>query len=200
MTNQNCLQDENSVKLSYHDHNLIWVDMEMTGLNSDTDRILEIAIIVTDAQLAIQVTSPVLAIYQNDDILNAMDDWNQKTHSRTGLIQRVKQEGMSEKKAEQTLLDFLKPYISKGKSPMCGNSICQDRRFMERWMPELGSYFHYRNLDVSTIKELCRRWQPELIKGFVKQGKHSALADIQESIDELKYFREHFIGRGLSFP
>lgn len=167
--------------------------MEMTGLNPDSDRIIEIAIIVTDSQLNTVAESPVIAVHQPDTVLDAMDDWNKNTHGKSGLIDRVKASTVDEAKAVELLLTFLQEHVPSGKSPMCGNSICQDRRFMARWMPQLETYFHYRNLDVSTLKELCRRWKPEIAKGVVKKGKHEALADIQESIDELRYYREHFL-------
>ncbi|RKP59272.1 oligoribonuclease [Pararobbsia silviterrae] len=173
--------------------NLIWVDMEMTGLDPDNDRVIEIAVVVTDSQLTVAVEGPVLAIHQSDAVLDAMDDWNKNTHGRSGLIDRVKASTVDEAQAVEILKTFLGDYVPPNKSPMCGNSICQDRRFMARHMPGLESFFHYRNLDVSTLKELCRRWQPALLKGFTKRGAHTALADIQESIDELKYYREHFI-------
>lgn len=174
-------------------NNLIWIDMEMTGLSPDTDRIIEIAVVITDAQLQIVAEAPVLVVHQEDAVLDAMDDWNKSTHGRSGLIEKVKASTLTEREAEQQMLAFLLQHVPKGVSPMCGNSICQDRRFLARWMPELEGYFHYRNLDVSTFKELVRRWKPELAKGLTKHGKHEALADIHESIDELKYYREHFI-------
>lgn len=176
-----------------NEYNLVWVDMEMTGLNPDTDRIIEVAVIVTDADLNVIAEGPVFAIHQPDEVLDAMDSWNKGTHGRSGLIDRVKASAVSEAQAEEELIAFLKKYVPNGKSPMCGNSICQDRRFMARTMPKLEAFFHYRNVDVSTIKELCRRWKPELIAGFKKQQKHTALADIVESIEELRYYREHFI-------
>ncbi|WP_147692914.1 oligoribonuclease [Vogesella mureinivorans] len=172
---------------------LIWLDMEMTGLNPDGDRIIEVAMIITDSQLNVVAESPVIAVHQSDSVLDAMDDWNKNTHGKSGLVARVKASAVSEAQAEQVLLDFLQLHVPAGKSPMCGNSICQDRRFMARWMPKLEDYFHYRNLDVSTLKELCKRWRPELAKGVVKKGKHEALADILESIEELRYYREHFL-------
>jgi oligoribonuclease len=180
-------------KAAPHEFNLVWVDMEMTGLNPDNDRIIEIAVVVTDAELNVIAEGPVFAIHQPDEVLDAMDAWNKGTHGRSGLIDRVKESTISEATAEETLIAFLKQYVPSGKSPMCGNSICQDRRFMARSMPKLEAFFHYRNLDVSTLKELCRRWKPELISGFKKQQKHTALADIVESIEELRYYREHFI-------
>lgn len=173
--------------------NLIWVDLEMTGLDPETDRIIEVAVVVTDANLNMLAEGPVYAIHQPDAILNGMDAWNKGTHGRSGLIDRVKASNITEAMAEDALIDFLIDYVPKGKSPMCGNTICQDRRFMAKTMPRLEAFFHYRNLDVSTLKELARRWKPELIDGFKKQQKHTALADIMESIDELKYYREHFI-------
>mgnify|MGYP006204960969 CR=1 FL=1 len=172
---------------------LIWLDMEMTGLEPDTDRIIEIAMVVTDSQLNVVAESPVLVVHQSDETLAAMDEWNTNTHGKTGLTARVKASTLSEAEADQQLLAFLQEYIAKGVSPMCGNSIGQDRRFMARWMPELERYFHYRNLDVSTLKELCKRWRPDIAKGVVKKGKHEALADILESIEELRYYREHFL-------
>lgn len=173
--------------------NLIWVDMEMTGLDPDNDRIIEVAVVVTDSQLNVLAEGPVFAIHQSDETLNKMDTWNKGTHGRSGLIDKVKASTFSETDAEEALIAFLKPYVPAGKSPMCGNSICQDRRFMARGMPKLEAFFHYRNLDVSTLKELCRRWKPELSTGFKKHQKHTALADIVESIEELKYYRQHFI-------
>jgi oligoribonuclease len=176
-----------------NEFNLVWVDMEMTGLNPDTDRIIEVAVVVTDANLHILAEGPVFAIHQSDEILDGMDSWNKGTHGRSGLIDRVKASTITEVEAETALIDFLKHFVPAGKSPMCGNSICQDRRFMARGMARLESFFHYRNLDVSTLKELCRRWKPELVSGFKKHQKHTALADIIESIEELRYYREHFI-------
>lgn len=173
--------------------NLIWVDMEMTGLDPDTDKIIEVAVVITDMQLNILAEGPVFAIHQPDAILDKMDNWNKGTHGRSGLIDRVKASTVTEADAEKALVEFLKVFVPAGKSPMCGNTICQDRRFMVRGMPKLEAFFHYRNLDVSTLKELCRRWKPELASGFKKHQKHTALADIIESIEELKYYREHFI-------
>ncbi|MDO8775243.1 MAG: oligoribonuclease [Burkholderiaceae bacterium] len=173
--------------------NLVWVDMEMTGLDPDTDRIIEVAVVVTDMQLNVLAEGPVFAIHQSDETLNKMDAWNKGTHGRSGLIERVKASTVTEEDAEKALVDFLKHFVPAGKSPMCGNTICQDRRFMVRGMPKLEAFFHYRNLDVSTLKELCRRWRPELLAGFKKHQKHTALADIIESVEELKYYREHFI-------
>jgi len=176
-----------------NEFNLVWLDMEMTGLDPDTDRIIEVAVVVTDADLNIIAEGPVFAIHQSDETLDKMDNWNKGTHGKSGLIDRVKASTVTEAQAEQELIAFLKKYVPANKSPMCGNSICQDRRFMARGMPKLEAFFHYRNLDVSTLKELCRRWKPELASGFKKHQKHTALADIVESIEELRYYREHFI-------
>jgi len=174
-------------------NNLIWLDMEMTGLNPETDRIIEVAMIVTDSQLNILAQSPVLVIHQPDSVLDAMDDWNKNTHGKSGLIDKVKASTLGEAEAEAALLAFMAEHVPARTTPMCGNTIHQDRRFMVRWMPRLEEYFHYRNLDVSTLKELCKRWRPEVARGVVKRGKHEALADIEESIEELKYYREHFL-------
>lgn len=176
-----------------NEFNLIWVDMEMTGLDPEAERIIEVAVVVTDPQLNILAEGPVFAIHQSNELLDGMDAWNKGTHGRSGLIERVKASTVTEAEAEAELLAFLRKYVPNGKSPMCGNTICQDRRFMVRTMPKLEAFFHYRNLDVSTLKELCRRWKPELASGFKKHQKHTALADILESIEELKYYREHFI-------
>ena len=170
-------------------NNLIWIDMEMTGLQPDSDRIIEIAILVTDAQLVTLAEGPVLVVHQPDAVLDAMDTWNKSTHKKSGLIERVRASKMTEAGAERAALDFLSQHVPASASPMCGNSICQDRRFLARWMPRLEAHFHYRNLDVSTLKELAKRWKPELLKGFAKEGKHEALADILESVEELKYYR-----------
>lgn len=173
--------------------NLVWVDMEMTGLDPDNDRIIEVAVVVTDAELNIIAEGPVFAIHQSDETLDKMDNWNKGTHGKSGLIDRVKASTVTEAQAELELIAFLKQYVPNNKSPMCGNSICQDRRFMARGMPKLEAFFHYRNLDVSTLKELCRRWKPEVASSFKKHQKHTALADIVESIEELRHYREHFI-------
>jgi oligoribonuclease len=170
--------------------NLIWIDLEMTGLDPQADRIIEIATLVTDSQLNTLAEGPVLAIHQNDTVLAAMDDWNRKQHGESGLVARVRASDIDEREAELRTLEFLSHYVPGGKSPMCGNSICQDRRFLARCMPELEAYFHYRNLDVSTLKELARRWYPERIKGFNKTSTHLALQDIRDSIDELRFYRE----------
>jgi len=172
---------------------LVWLDMEMSGLDSDRDRILEVAVVVTDAQLGTVAEGPVLVVHQPDDVLGAMDDWNKTTHARSGLVDRVRASRLSEGEAEEQMLAFLAQHVPAKASPMCGNSICQDRRFLARWMPRLEAFFHYRNLDVSTLKELARRWNPALARGVAKQGRHEALADIYESIEELKYYREHFL-------
>src|SRR5919109_2136669 len=171
-------------------NNLIWIDMEMTGLQPDSDRIIEIAMLVTDPQLEVLAEGPVLVIHQPDAVLEAMDTWNRSTHKKTGLIERVRASSLSEADAERVALQFLEQHVPANNSPMCGNSICQDRRFLARWMPRLEAHFHYRNLDVSTLKELVRRWRPELMKGFSKEGKHEAMADILESIEELKFYRK----------
>jgi len=176
-----------------NEFNLVWIDMEMTGLDPDRDRVIELAAIVTDANLNVLAEGPVFAIHQADEVLDAMDAWNKGTHGRSGLIDRVKASTVSEPQAATEMIEFLKRYVPAGKSPMCGNSICQDRRFMARHMPTLEAFFHYRNVDVSTIKELCRRWRPELIAGFKKHQLHTALADIRESVEELRYYRHHFI-------
>jgi oligoribonuclease len=174
-------------------NHLAWLDLEMTGLDPDGDRIIEIAIVVTDAQLQTVAEGPVLAVHQPDAVLDAMDAWNKSTHGRSGLVDRVRASRLSEADAEARMLEFLAGHVPAKTSPMCGNSICQDRRFLARWMPKLEAHFHYRNLDVSTLKELARRWKPDLAKGLVKQGKHEALADIYESIDELRYYRDNFL-------
>ena len=179
--------------MSSSDDNLIWLDMEMSGLNTETDKVLEVATVVTDPDLNIIAEGPVIVIHQSDEILNAMDAWNQSTHSKSGLIEKVKLSSFDEAYAEETTIEFLKKHIAPNKSPMCGNSICQDRRFMAKHMPSLENYFHYRNLDVSVFKELSRRWSPSLYQGFKKSSKHEALSDIYESIEELKYYREHFL-------
>src|SRR5512134_1687125 len=170
-------------------NNLIWVDMEMTGLQPDADRVIEIAMLVTDLQLNVVATGPVLVVHQPDEVLDAMDTWNKSTHAKTGLIERVRASNLSEADVERQALEFLSAHVPANVSPMCGNSICQDRRFLARWMPRLEAHFHYRNLDVSTLKELVRRWKPEL-KAFSKEGKHEALADILESIEELRFYRK----------
>ncbi len=179
--------------LSLSDQNLVWIDLEMTGLSPERDRIIEIAVVVTDANLGCRTEGPVLAVHQSDATLDAMDAWNKGTHGRSGLIERVKASTVDEASAAAQVIAFLQRYVPAGKSPMCGNSICQDRRFLANHMPELEAFFHYRNLDVSTLKELAKRWKPEIMAGFKKAQAHTALADIQESIDELAYYREHFL-------
>ncbi len=177
------------------DQNLVWIDLEMTGLFPNTDRIIEMAVVVTDANLSVRVEGPVFAIHQSDAVLDAMDAWNKGTHGRSGLIDRVKASTIDEASAEAQMIEFLKRYVPKRTSPMCGNSICQDRRFLANYMPALEDFFHYRNLDVSTLKELAKRWKPEILGGFKKAQAHTALADIHESIDELVYYREHFLAK-----
>ena len=174
-------------------NNLIWIDMEMSGLNPDTDKVLEVAILITDAQLTVLAESPVLVVRQPQAVMDVMDSWNKSTHAKSGLIARALASSLSEAEVEEQMIAFLSQYVPKGVSPMCGNSVHQDRRFMVSHMPQLEEYFLYRNLDVSTLKELARRWKPELLAGLVKHGKHEALADIYESIDELKYYREHML-------
>ncbi len=179
--------------LALHESNLLWVDMEMTGLNPETDRIIEVAVVMTDAQVRVRVEGPVLVVHQSAEVMDGMDAWNKGTHGRSGLIAKVAASTLNEVQAEQELLDFIARYVPAGKSPMCGNSICQDRRFMARGMPRLEAYFHYRNLDVSTLKELAKRWRPDVSAAFKKRQEHTALADIHESIDELLHYREHFL-------
>lgn len=174
-------------------NNLIWLDMEMSGLKPDEDRILEVAIVITDSQLNTVAEAPVLVVRQDAAVLDGMDSWNKSTHAKSGLIDKVKASTFNDVDVESQMLDFLRQHVPEGASPMCGNSICQDRRFLARWMPKLEAYFHYRNLDVSTLKELVKRWKPEVAGGLTKHGKHEALADVYESIEELKYYREHFI-------
>lgn len=168
---------------------LIWIDMEMSGLNPETDRVLEIAIVITDAQLNTVAEAPVLVIHQPDAVLDVMDNWNQSTHKKSGLIDRVKASTLTEAEAETQMVDFLARHVPKGVSPICGNSVHQDRRFLVKYLPKLDDYFHYRLIDVSTLKELAKRWKPEVLTGLVKHGKHEALADIHESIEELRYYR-----------
>ena len=185
--------DPQATKLAPANEYLIWLDMEMSGLNPESERILEIAIIVTDGQLNTIATAPVWVVHQEDAVLDAMDAWNKGTHGRSGLIDKVKAAIQDEAAVEVECIAFLKQYVKAGIAPMCGNTIGQDRRFMAKYMPKLEAYFHYRNVDVSTLKELCKRWYPELLKGFTKKQAHTALADIEESIEELKYYREKFI-------
>ncbi len=184
---------EPTAVLSPGEQNLIWIDLEMTGLSPATDRIIEIAVVVTDPLLGQRVEGPVFAIHQSDATLDAMDAWNKGTHGRSGLIDRVKASTVDEAEAEARVIEWLRQYVPAGKSPMCGNSICQDRRFLANYMPGLEAFFHYRNLDVSTLKELARRWKPAALEGFKKAQAHTALADIHESIDELDHYRRHFL-------
>lgn len=179
--------------MTVKDQRLVWLDMEMTGLDPEKERIIEVAVVITEADLTFVAEGPVLVVRQSDELLDAMDSWNKGTHGRSGLIEKVKASTLTESQAEDILLDFLKQYVPTGKSPLCGNTISQDRRFMYKYMPRLEQFFHYRNLDVSTLKELALRWKPEVVKSFIKQSKHEALADIYESIDELKHYRAHFI-------
>ena len=179
--------------LAPSEHNLVWIDLEMTGLDTFNDRIIEVAVVVTDPMLAVRVEGPVFAIHQTDAVLDGMDAWNKGTHGKSGLIDRVKASPHDEAAAERELIAFLQRYVPKGKSPMCGNSICQDRRFLAKDMPALEAFFHYRNLDVSTLKELARRWKPAVLDGFKKAQAHTALADIHESIDELIHYRQHLL-------
>jgi oligoribonuclease len=174
-------------------NNLVWIDLEMSGLNPETDRILEAAIVITSAQLEVVAEGPVWVVHQADSVLERMDDWNRKTHAKSGLIDRVKASAMSDADVEQEMLKFVSQYVAPQISPLCGNSVHQDRRFLVKYMPKFEDYLLYRNLDVSTLKELARRWKPELMAGLSKHGKHEALADIHESIDELRYYREHML-------
>jgi len=172
---------------------MVWLDLEMTGLDPEKERIIEAAVVVTEADLTVVAEGPVLVIHQSDTLLAAMDKWNRSTHAKTGLIDKVRTATLTEAAAEAQLLDFLGQHVSAGKSPLCGNTVGQDRRFLVKYMPRLEAFFHYRNLDVSTLKELALRWKPEVYRAFTKQSRHEALADIYESIDELKHYREHFI-------
>jgi oligoribonuclease len=183
-----CTMTEPAV-LAKNDHNLIWIDLEMTGLSPERDRIIEIAVVVTDAQCATRVEGPVFAIHQSDAVLDAMDAWNKGTHGRSGLVDRVKASTVDEAHAAAEVIAWLSQYVPAGKSPMCGNTICQDRRFLANHMPALEAFFHYRNLDVSTLKELARRWKPAALEGLQKAQAHTALADVHESIDELLHYR-----------
>jgi oligoribonuclease len=179
--------------LAAGEHNLIWIDLEMTGLSPERDRIIEIAVVVTDPDVTVRVEGPVFAVHQSDAVLDAMDAWNKGTHGKSGLIDRVKVSAVDEAIAQEQVIDWLTRHVPAGKSPMCGNSICQDRRFLANHMPKLEAYFHYRNLDVSTLKELARRWKPAALEGFKKTQAHTALADVHESIDELLHYRQHLL-------
>ena len=181
--------------LTKSDQNLVWIDLEMTGLDPDGDRIIEVAVVVTDAQLGQRTAGPVFAVHQSDTVLDAMDAWNKGTHGRSGLTERVRASTFTEAEVEEQVIEFLQRFVPKNSSPMCGNSICQDRRFLARTMPKLEAFFHYRNLDVSTLKELARRWKPAILAGFKKAQAHTALADIHESIDELAFYREHLLAK-----
>jgi oligoribonuclease len=179
--------------LTKSEHNLIWIDLEMTGLLPASDRIIEVAVVVTDPQVTVRIEGPVFAVHQSDAVLDGMDAWNKGTHGKSGLIERVKASTFDEAAAEAAVIAFLERYVGAGKSPMCGNTVCQDRRFLAKDMPKLEAFFHYRNLDVSTLKELARRWKPSALEGFRKAQAHTALADIHESIDELLHYRQHLL-------
>lgn len=182
-----------TVFLAKNDQNLIWLDCEMTGLDPDNERVIEIAVVITGPNLEPRIEGPVLVIHQSDELLDKMDRWNKGTHGKSGLIDKVKASTISEADAEAEILAFLKKYVPKATSPLCGNTISQDRRFLVKYMPKLDAFFHYRNIDVSTFKELAKRWRPDVYKAFKKQQKHTALADVHESIDELAHYREHFL-------
>ena len=190
---QNLKMLEHEPLLTKSDQNLVWLDCEMTGLDPEKERLIEIAIIVTGPQLIPRIEGPVLVIHQADDVLDKMDKWNKGTHGRSGLIDKVKASVLSEAEAEAEILAFISQYVPKGVSPLCGNTISQDRRFLVRYMPKLEAYLHYRNIDVSTFKELAKRWSPDVYNAFKKQQKHTALADVHESIDELEHYRKHFL-------
>ena len=186
-------QPQAEANLAKSDENLVWIDCEMTGLDPEKERLLEIAVVVTGPHLTPRIEGPVCVIHQSDELLDKMDAWNKGTHGRSGLIDKVKASATSEQDAEEAILTFIKKYVSKNASPLCGNTISQDRRFLVKFMPKLEAYLHYRNLDVSTLKELSKRWKPEVFNNFKKQQKHTALADVHESIEELAHYREHFI-------
>jgi oligoribonuclease len=186
-------QPQAEIPLAKSDDNLVWIDCEMTGLDPEKERLLEIAVIVTGPNLTPRIEGPVCVIHQSDDLLSKMDAWNKGTHGKSGLIDKVKASNTSEQDAEDAILAFIKKYVSKNSSPLCGNTISQDRRFLVKFMPKLEAYLHYRNLDVSTLKELSKRWKPEVFNSFKKQQKHTALADVHESIEELAHYKEHFI-------
>ena len=185
--------DASQATLAKSEHNLVWLDCEMTGLDPEVDRVLEIAVIVTGPQLTPRVEGPVLVIHQSDAQLDKMDAWNKGTHGKSGLIDKVRASSTTEAEAEQLIIDFLSAYVPKGSSPMCGNTIGQDRRFLVKYLPKLEAFFHYRNVDVSTLKELAKRWKPEVCDSFKKAQKHTALADVHESIDELEHYRRHLL-------
>ncbi len=196
MTAPNTPTAETAPTLAKSDQNLVWLDCEMTGLDPERERIIEIAVIVTGPDLTPRVEGPVLVVHQSDAVLDAMDTWNKGTHGRSGLIDRVKASTLNEADVEAQVLSFLERYVPKGCTPMCGNTIGQDRRFLVKYMPRLEAFFHYRNIDVSTLKELARRWRPEVVEGFKKQQAHTALADVHESIDEMQHYRDTFIRLG----
>ena len=179
--------------LGKNDNNLVWLDCEMSGLDPEKERLLEIAVVITGPDLSPRIEGPVLVIHQSNELLAGMDAWNKGTHGKSGLIDKVKVAALTEAQAEEQLIEFIKKYVSKGVAPMCGNTIGQDRRFLLKYMPKLEGWFHYRNLDVSTLKELSKRWKPEVYASFKKQQSHTALADVHESIDELAHYREHFL-------
>ena len=196
MTESSLAPSPEVATLAKSDLNLVWLDCEMSGLDPERERLLEIAIVVTGPDLSPRVEGPVLVIHHSDELLNKMDAWNKGTHGKSGLIDKVKASTLTEAEAEVQMIDFIKKYVSKGASPMCGNTIGQDRRFLHKYMPKLEAWFHYRNLDVSTLKELSRRWKPEVYNSFKKAQKHTALADVHESIDELMHYRTHFLQLG----
>jgi oligoribonuclease len=189
----NAVAEDPAATIASNDQNLIWIDLEMTGLAPERDRIIELAVVVTDPQVTRRVEGPVLAIHQSDATLDAMDAWNKSTHGKSGLVDRVRASSIDEVAAQDTVIAWLRRYVGAGKSPMCGNTICQDRRFLANHMPRLEAFFHYRNVDVSTLKELARRWRPALLDSVKKNQAHTALADVHESIDELLYYRTHWL-------
>ena len=193
MTNPTTPAATDTAELAKNDNNLVWLDCEMSGLDPERERLLEIAIVVTGPDLSPRMEGPVIVIHQSDALLAGMDAWNKGTHGKSGLIDKVKASEVTEAQAEDVLIDFMKRYVSKGVAPMCGNTIGQDRRFLLKYMPRFEAWFHYRNLDVSTLKELSKRWKPEVYNSFKKQQSHTALADVHESIDELAHYREHFL-------
>ena len=200
MRDNRVMPENDTIPLKRNDQNLIWLDCEMTGLDPDNDRLIEIAVIATGPDLTPRIEGPVLVIHQDDAQLDKMDAWNKGTHGRSGLIDKVKASTTTEAQAEQLLIEFIAKYIPRNGSPMCGNTISQDRRFLVKYMPKLEAYFHYRNLDVSTLKELAKRWRPDVYSSFRKQQKHTALADVHESIDELAHYRERFLNMAASAP